>query len=131
MNAIPPDPSSERQTVELTCRQCLHTSSLSVGSFERTIMCPRCGAAQPIPGTILPRDSIPPRVTSPFKMPGKPGPVEELDIVLLDDTTAEPAGGAAAASATLADLAPDVMSVRRSLSAGRMIRLRGACLTGW
>ena len=51
-------------------------------------------------------------------MPGKLGPVEELDVVLLDDTTAEPAGGAAASSATLADLAPDVMSVRRSLSAG-------------
>ena len=118
MNTVPLDPSSERQTVELTCRQCLHTSSLTVGSFDRTVICPRCGAAQPIPETMSPSDSIPPRVASPFKMPGKLGPVEELDIVLLDDTTAEPAGGAAASSATLADLAPDVMSVRRSLSAG-------------
>jgi MoxR-like ATPase len=118
MNTVPLDPSSERRTVEWTCHQCLHTSSLTVGSFDRTVICPRCGAAQPIPKATSTSDSIPPRVASPFKTPGKPGPVEQLDIVLLDDTTAEPAGGAATSSATLADLAPDVMSVRRSLSAG-------------
>jgi len=65
-----------------------------------------------------PSDNIPPRVASPFATTGKPEPVELRDAVLPEDQAAEPAGEAAAAPSTPVDVAPDVMSVRRSLAAG-------------
>jgi len=105
MNTAPTDPFSARSTVTLTCRQCGRTSAVVVAPLDRLVTCPQCLAAQELAGV---SDTVVP----------PPAAVEAPDMLVLDDS-AEPAAAATTAPPTVvADLAPDVMSVRRSLSAG-------------
>ena len=112
MNTAPRDPSFEPQTMELTCCQCRHTSSQLVSPFDRTFTCPQCAREQPLPEVRSASGQVPPRVTSPFRTPDASKPGAAPDIVVREDAAASAVG-----VASLADVAPDVMSVQRSLSA--------------
>jgi MoxR-like ATPase len=119
MNSAPSDRSGEGKAVEVVCRDCQHALSLTLGAFDRTFRCPRCGTEQPIPETASRAKDMPPRVTpSPVGPAGRGSGEGPEDIVLLDDVAAGPWSIPPVATTAAGDPAPDTMSVQRSLSAG-------------
>jgi MoxR-like ATPase len=118
MNTAPPDPSSQRKIAALTCPACGHASSVVVGPFDHTFTCPQCLATQRLPGAQADASAAPPRDASPFQAPAQPSPSAASERVSPEEQPDRQGGQASPSLPIVADLAPDVLSVQRSLSVG-------------